>query len=145
MSRVMLIAADKPLPLCDKRVERSKTSRIGGEAYTISCLSGFAVMEHAYYRSAVDSLALTMKPYQYELCTETHKDDLSEFKDYLERNFVSGEEAELWNLWVGDDDLGRVPHYRGHLSDFDLDTLAQFECPPHHDGGIGQCCLTIVI
>ena len=144
MSRVMLIAADKPLPLCDKRVERSKTTRVEGEMFTVSCLSGFAVMEHAYYRSAVDSLALTMKPYQYELCAETHEDDLSELKAYLEQNFESGEEAELWNLWVGDD-LGRVPHYRGHLSDFDLDTLEQFICPPYHGGGIGQCCMTVVI
>ena len=145
MSRVTLIAADKPLPLCDKRRERSKTTLIEGEVYTVSCLSGFAVLEHAYYRSAVDSRALSMKPYQYELHTETHEDDLSAFKAYLERNFASGEEAELWNLWVGDDDMGQVPHYRGPLSRFGLDTLEQFENPPHHDGGIGQCCMTIVI
>ena len=145
MSRVLLIAADKPLPLCDKRVERSRTVRAAGEMYTVSCLSGFAVMEHAYYRSAVDHMALTMKPCQYELCAEVHEDDLAEFKAYLEQNFASGEEVELWNLWVGDDDPGGVPHYRGHLSVFDAETLEQFVCPPRHGGGIGQCCVTVVI
>ena len=141
MSRVVLVAADKPLPLCDKRVQRSKTSG----AYTISCLSGFAVMEHAYYRSAVDSLELPMKSYQYELSAEFHEDDLAALKAYLAQAFAPGEETELWNLWVGDDDLGAVPRYRGRLADFDLDTLKQFVCPPHPDGGIGQCCMTIVI
>ena len=56
MSRVMLIAADKPLPLCDKQEERTVVSRFEGEEYRVTCLSGFRISEHAYYRPAVDAL-----------------------------------------------------------------------------------------
>ena len=145
MSRVLLLAADKPLPLCDRQTERTRTVSLSGKTFTITAMGGFAVREHSYYRSSVDELGYPMKPYQYELEIEIGEEDLADFRAYLEEQFASGEEIELWNLWVGDDDLGHVPHYRGPMADFDLDTLAQFERPPHPDGGIGQCCMTIVI
>jgi len=133
MSRVYLIAADKPLPFCDRREERSRT--FGG--YTISCLSGFCVSEHSYYRSCVDGLALTMKPYQYELALERHEGDLAALRAYLAENFAAGESVELWSIWVGDEPARPVRH-RGRLADFDMDTLEQFLSAE----GI---CMTIVV
>ena len=145
MSRVLLIAADKPLPLCSRQEERSKTVQVGGTVYTIACEAGFAVREHGYYRCAVDDLGLSMKPCQYELALEACEADLSHLKTYLRENLTPGDTAELWNLWVGDDRLGAVPHFRGALSDMESDTLEQFLESRHPDGGIGQCCMTVLI
>ena len=63
MSWVLLLTADKPLPLCDHQQERSVTVRVGGKEYTISSLSGFKIEDHIYYRSSVDLLNYPMKPY----------------------------------------------------------------------------------
>lgn len=145
MSRVMLLAADRPLPLCDKQEERAKTVRVDGRSFTVSAPAGFAVREHSYYRFAVDELGLSMRSYLYELELEACEKDLLHLKTYLSAHLAPGEEAELWNLWVGVDRLGAVPHFRGQLSDLDTDTLEQFLAPPHGDGGIGQCCLTVLI
>ena len=145
MSRVILLAADKPLPLCVRQEERTKAVRVEGKQFTVSGPAGFAVREHSYYRFAVDELGLFMKSYQYELELEVCEKDLLHLKTYLSACLAPGEEAELWNLWVGIDRMGTVPHYRGQLSDFDTDTLEQFLDPPHPDGGIGQCRLTVLI
>ena len=145
MSRVLLLAADKPLPLCDKQCERTKTSVISGETFSVTALFGFRVFEHAYYRGAVEELSLEMKPYPYELELEHNEEDLAHFKAYLAECFSPGEEFELWNVWVGTDDLGRPTHYRGSLSDFDMETLQQFLLPPYPDGGLGQCRMTVTV
>ena len=145
MSRVYLITADKPLPLCDKQVERTKTAKVKDKLFTITAEAGFAVREHNYYRYAVDDLGLMMKPYQYELELEVHEDDLADLKAYLEMHFAPGEDAELWNLWVGTDRLGAVPHFRAQLSGLDMAALTQFVQPPYPDGGIGQCRMTVTI
>ncbi len=145
MSRVLLIAADKHLSLCDRQTERTKVSIIGGETFSVTCPAGFRVTEHTYYRSAVDALGFSMKPFQYELELETCEEDLAHLMTYLREHFTSGEEVELWNLWVGGDDLGRAPHYRGKLSAFDMETLRQFLEPAHPDGSIGQCRMTVII
>ena len=145
MSRVMLIAADKPLPLCDKQEERTVVSRFKGEEYRVTCLSGFRISEHAYYRPAVDALGYEIKPFQYELDLEEHETDLKNLRDYLREHFTCGETAELWNLWVGDDQDNKPVHYAGNLSDFEMDTLKQFLNPVLDNGIIGQCCMTITI
>ena len=145
MSRVLLLAADHPLPLCDRQCERTKTTTIQGETFSFTCLVGFRVFEHAYYREAVEALGHNMKPYQYELELELLEEDLAHFKAYLQQHFAPGEEAELWNVWVGTDDLGRPTHYRGSLADFDMETLRQFLLPPYPDGGLGQCRITVTI
>ena len=98
MSRVLLIAADKPLPLCSCCEVRTKTVTIEGTPHTISFPCGFQVSEHSYYRSCVDGLGYSMKPYQYELNLEIHENDLTNLKAYLSENFLSGEEVEFWNL-----------------------------------------------
>ena len=145
MSYVLMMTADKPLPLCDRREERESVSVVSNREYTISFVRGFRVAEHRYYRHAVDDLGLSMKPYQYQLGLEIHEKDLSDFKDYLKEQFASGEEAELWNLWVGVDRSGHVPHYQGRLADFDMETLEQLCRPPSRNGLPGQCRMTITI
>ena len=145
MSRVMLIAADKPLPLCDKQEERAVISRFAGEEYRVACLSGFRVGEHAYYRPAVDALGYQIKPFQYELDLEEHETDLKNLLVYLREHFACGETVELWNLWVGDDRDNRYARYAGTLTDFDMDTLKQFLNPMQGNGVIGQCRITIII
>ena len=145
MSRVHLIAADKPLPLCDLQEVRTSTSVVSGETYTISFLRGFRVTEHRYYRSAVDSLEYPIKPYQYELGLELHEKDLAHLKEYLTQNFLSGETVELWSIWVGIDQSGRLPHYSGNLKDFDMETMEQFLNPDPANNAPGQCWITITI
>ena len=146
MSRVHLIAADKPLPLCDRQVERASTSVVSGKTYTISFLRGFRVAEHRYYRNAVDLLEYPIKPFQYELELELHKDDLAHLKEYLSQNFQSGETVELWSIWVNDSLRKKAPpHYSGHLKDFDMETLEQFLNPGLTGSMPGQCRMTITI
>ena len=145
MSRVCLIAADKPLPLCDRQEERTSTHTVSGKPFTISFVQGFRVAEHRYYRHAVDVLNYPMKPHQYELELELHEDDLAHLKEYLSQNFRPGETVELWNIWVGIDQSGHLPHYSGFLKDFDMDTMEQFLKPGLENGAPGQCRITITI
>ena len=145
MSRVLLLAADKPIPLCDRQEERTVVSRFEGEEYRVTCRSGFCVDEHDYYRPAVDALGYGIKPFRYELNLEEHETDLKNLLDYLRENFACGETVELWNLWVGDDQDNRPIRYAGNLTDFEMDTLKQFLNPALGNGVIGQCRMTITI
>lgn len=145
MSQVMLLTADKPLPLCDRQEERMQTVTVGAASVSVTVPAGFAVREHSYYRDAVEELDYSMKPWQYELELEPDETDLAALRCYLEGNFASGEEVELWNLWVGDDALARPACYHGELAAFDMDALRQLLTPPQKDGGIGQCRMRIVI
>jgi hypothetical protein len=145
MSRICLIAADNPLPLCDRQEERASVISVNGCSHTISFVRGFRVAEHSYYRTAVDVLQLPLKPFQYELELELHEDDLIHLKDYLSRNFRPGETAELWNIWVGADRSDKIPHFSGSLQDFDTETLDQFLNPDTPCHLPGQCRMTITI
>ena len=134
MSAVTLLCADRPLPLYDSGIRRTRTSSHGG--YTVSMeTSGFSVQEHAYYREAVEELGLRMKPCQYELNLQATAEDAAELRAYLERNLRPGEAVELWSLWVGDGPT-RPRRFGGRLADLDLDTLRQLEEQL-------QTCLTI--
>lgn len=139
MSQVVLLAADKPLPLYSRREMRTSVETVGDETFTISCESGFRVSEHHYYRRATDELGYPIKPYQYELSLERNEAGLRDLRAYLTRHFTPGEEVELWSIWL-DNGLGRrPPHFCGSLADFDMDTLEQL-LPPHKPG---MCWLTI--
>lgn len=130
MSYVCLLAADHPTPLCEASAPRIRTVSTGGDRYTIE-EDGFSVLEHEYYRSAVDELGLTMKPCQYELNLRATEDDLNQFRAYLAAHLTTGEEVELWGLWVGGPDEERPTRYRGALDQFDLETLNLLEeCRP---------------
>lgn len=147
MSHVILIAADKELPLLDHERETSY------ENHRFTFANGVRVLEHEYYRWAVDELGFEMKPCQYELDVVQHENDLRSLVDYLKENFTSGEEAELWSLWVGSGGGERPRRYRGRLSEFDLDTLGmltELQKEPdltneYPDGLLSQICLTIEI
>ena len=144
MSRVCLIAADKPLPLQNQQAERTSTVHVMGESFTVTALRGFRVGEHSYYRHAVELLNYPMKPHQYELELEHHSDDLAHLLAYLRSNFASGETVELWSIWVGEDQC-RPVRYSGTLAEFDMDTLDQLLNPPAREDAPGQCCLTVRI
>ena len=138
MSQVRLLAADRPLPLCDQQEEHTSTVMVRGEPVSITIPRGFLVEEHLYYRSAVDALDYPIKPWRYELELEAEEADLNALKAYLAENLHPGETAELWSIWLSDDVGKRPPHYRGTLADFDLETLRQFLEP-------GQRWLSVTI
>ena len=103
-------------------------------------------------RFIADELGLELKPFQYELDFEPCQTDLDLLLAYLRENLAPGEEVELWSLWVGSGG-GRVRHYRGRLSEFDLDTLGMLTETQYEpdltgefpDGLICQVCLTVEI
>ena len=154
MSHVCLIAADKELPLCDRQEYRESTVTVpNDEHFAIGFTCGFAVTEHSYYCDAVDGLGLEIKPFRYALDFECCEADLNQLLTYLKENFSPGEEAELWSLWVGDGHGERPIHYRGRLSEFDLDTLGMLTehakepdlAGEYPDGLISQICITVEI
>lgn len=72
MSRVILLAADRPLPLLEPAFRRVRcTGRFTVET------DGFSVRPHEYYRGAVDELGLELKPFQYELDLEATQEDVN--------------------------------------------------------------------
>ena len=121
MSRVMLLCADHPLPLYGSQTHRVYFRR--GVRYEED---GFSVQPYVYYRPAVDDLELPMKPHRYELDLRATAQDAVLLRDYLRASCVSGEQVELWNLWVGDA-RARPFHLAGPLADLDADALAQLE------------------
>ena len=146
MSRVMLIAADKPLPYCNFQEMRTKTITIpSGEQFRVSAPAGFRVEEHSYYRHAVEELHLTIKPHQVEFSLQTDESDLLRLREYLGEHFSPGEEVELWNLWVGIDRDERMIHYRTSLSDLDMEAMEQFLVIPLEHGKFAQYQMTIDI
>ena len=132
MSRVMLLCADHPLPLYDSQTRRDYFRR--GVRYEED---GFSVQPHVYYRPAVDDLELPMKLHRYELDLRATAQDAALLRDYLRASCVSGEQVELWNLWVGDARV-RAFHLAGPLADLDADALAQLE---ERD----QTCITLTV
>ncbi len=140
MSRVILLAADRPLPLLEPAFRRVRCTG----KFTVES-DGFFVRPHEYYRSAVDELGLALKPFQYELDLEATQEDADALRSYLMGHCRPGERAELWNLWVGVDREDRVPHFQGELAGLALDTLEQLCSPPMGRGCPGQCWLTVTI
>ncbi len=144
MSQVILLAADRPLPLHEPTTRRIRTVRSGRETIPVE-EEGFSVRAHAYYRGAVEGLGLEMKPYQYELDVAPAREEAALLRDYLAARCRPGEQVELWNLWVGPDRAKKVPSFRGRLADLDEQALAQLCDPPLQNGRPGQCRLTVTI
>ena len=141
MSLCMLIAADKLLPLCSKKMERSRTAEAEGELFTVSALSGFSVEEHSYYRDVVNALGYPIKDYRYELSLEEDETDLQNLKDYLLEQFAPGEEVELWSIWVGDYEGKKDPVFRKiSLQELDMDAVHTL-C----NGHLQECQLSVTI
>ena len=78
-----------------------------------------------------------MKLHRYELDLRATAQDAALLRDYLRASCVSGEQVELWNLWVGDARV-RAFHLAGPLADLDADALAQLE---ERD----QTCITLTV
>lgn len=141
MSLCMLIAADKPLPLCSRKTERSRTVEIEGEQFTVSCLSGFSVEEHNYYRDAVNVLDYPIKDYRYELSLEEEEADLQSLRDYLLEQFAPGEEVELWSIWLGDYEGKEIPVFQKiSVQELDMDAVHML-C----NGHLRECRLSVKI
>lgn len=139
MSCVMLIAADKSLPVFHCQQSRIKAVHSGGTVISADLAAGFSIGEHVYYRAAVDELELPIKPFQYELNLEETQSDLRNLMTYLEANLSPGDCVELWRLWLSGDIGQRCPpRFQGRLADFDMDTLHQFL-------SMEQICLSITI
>lgn len=98
MSQIMLIAADKPLPLCDYQETRTHQVRVGGQSLSMTLTEGFKIEEHYYYRDAVAALGFPMRPCRYELSMTYVERDLWLLQDYLERHMSPGDRAELWSV-----------------------------------------------
>ena len=140
MSRVILLAADRPLPLLEPAFRRVRcTGKLTVET------DGFSVRPHEYYRSVVDELGVELKPFRYELDLEVTQEDVDALRAYLADHCRPGERIELWNLWVGVDREDRIPHFQGELADLALDTLEQLCSPPMERDCPGQCRLTVTI
>ena len=120
MSYVLLMAADKPLPLCNHSAVRETVS---GE-YSVSFACGFTVAEHRYYRAATDELAYPLREFQYELDLYNDEADFCLLKSYLADNFRPGETVDLWHVCISDLDDRRCPPCRkGTLAEFDMDIM----------------------
>ena len=140
MSRVILLAADRPLPLLEPAFRRVRCTG----KFTVET-DGFSVRPHEYYRSAVDELGVELKPFQYELDLEVTQEDVDALRADLADHCRQGERVELWNLWVGVDREDRIPHFQGELADLALDTLEQLCSLPMERDCPGQCRLTVTI
>ena len=136
MSHVCLLAADRPASLYEAAEQRTRVVRFQGKQMLVR-EDGFSVIEHEYYRPAVDELGYAMKPHQYELNLRAAEDDLRLLRDYLVENFAPGEEVELWSLWVGGE-RERLARLRGPLDGVDMKELERFE-------EIHPICLTVEI
>ena len=136
MSHVCLLAADRPAPLYEAAEQRTRVVRFQGKQMLVQ-EDGFSVMEHEYYRPAVEELDYPMKPHQYELNLRATEDDLRLLRDYLAKHFAPGEKVELWNLWVGGE-KERLARLWGPLDGLDMKELERFE-------QIHPICLTVEI
>lgn len=125
MSRVYLLAADQPAPLYRAAGPRTRLVRDRGRQNAV-VEDGFSVIEHEYYRPAVEELGYVMKPYRYELDLRATEEDLRQLRAYLAQNFAPGDEVELWGLWIGGGEA-RPELCRGPLDALDMETLEQLE------------------
>lgn len=136
MSWVRLLAADRPAPLYQSQERRVRQVSIDGQRVSVE-EDGFAVLAHEYYRQAVEELGHPMKPCQYELDLRATQGDLEQLRAYLKEHFASGEEVELWGLWVGGEEA-RPARFRGPLDGLDIEELERLE-------GTSPVCLTVEI
>ena len=140
MSLVILLAADRPLPLLEPAFRRVRCTG----KFTVET-DGFSVRPHEYYQSVVDELGVELKPFRHELDLEVTQEDVDALRAYLADHCRPGERIELWNLWVGVDREDRIPHFQGELADLALDTLEQLCSLPMERDCPGQCRLTVTI
>ena len=136
MSQVILLAADHSLPPFVSGERRVRSVPMPGGTLCVE-EDGFSVVPLTYYKTAVEDLALAVKPCRYELDLQDTPQDLLCLRSYLTAHCLPGEQVELWNLWVGGEN-DPVRHFSGAFRDFDLEVLEQlFEAY--------QTCVSITI
>ena len=122
MSHVILLCADRPLPLYDPHIRRART-----EGSVTVERDGFSVQANAYYRQAVEELDFPMKPCRYELDLEPTDQDAGLLKQYLEQQLRPGEEVQLWSVWVPRYPEDGLSRYRGQWEELDKEALTLLE------------------
>ena len=122
MSHVILLCADRPLPLYD-----SHARRVRAEGSVTVERDGFSVQANAYYRQAVEELDFPMKPCRYELDLEPTDQDAGLLKQYLEQQLRPGEEVQLWSVWVPRYPEDGLSRYRGRWEELDREALTLLE------------------
>ena len=122
MSHVILLCADRPLPLYDPHARRVRAEG----AVTVE-RDGFSVQANAYYRQAVEELDFPMKPCRYELDLEPTDQDAGLLKQYLEQQLRPGEEVQLWSVWVPRYPEDGLSRYRGRWEELDREALTLLE------------------
>ncbi len=143
MSYVLMMTADKPLPLCDRSAVRTTVSVVEGEEISISFPCGFSVSEHCYYRHCTDALCYPFKIHQYELDLYTDQADLNNLKEYLREHFEPGETVDFWHVCVSDIEGKSCPFREtATLDEFNLATMGKLkEISKYGD----QCWLSVTI
>ena len=128
MSYVLLMAADRPLPLCDHSAVRTTISVVEDEEFSISVSCGFSVSEHRYYRHCTDALCYPFKPFQYELDLYVDQADLDNLKRYLHEHFEAGEVVDFWHVCVSDVEGKSCPSRETVvLNEFTLETMGKLK------------------
>ena len=122
MSHVILLCADRPLPLYDPHARR-----VRAEGSVTVERDGFSVQANAYYRQAVEELDFPMKPCRYELDLEPTDQDAGLLKQYLEQQLRPGEEVQLWSVWVPRYPEDGLSRYRGQWEELDREALTLLE------------------
>ena len=134
MSFFHLLASDRPLPLCDCRSLRTVVS---GQV-SFSGELGFSVENCTCY---LDEQAHGgIKAYVYRMpYLVWDESTLRDLKRYLNRRLSSGDQAQLWHIWLGDDGSDGPPaRYRGRLADLDMEEFQLLF-------GKEELCLTVTI
>lgn len=127
MSCVYLLCADHPLPSYGPKARR----------LIHDAEDSFSVRPLEYYCSAVEDLGLSMKPCRYELGLRATGQGAALLRNYLSLHCTTGEQVELWYLWVGEVNV-RAFRLAGSLANLDTDTLKQLEERE-------QTCITLTI
>ena len=143
MSYVLLLTADKPLPLCDRSAVRTSVFTVEGEEFGISVSCGFSISEHRYYRHCTDALRYPFRSFQYELDLYADQADLDNLKSYLREHVEAGETVDLWHVCISDVE-GKTcpPRETVVLDDFTLKTMKRLkEINEYGD----QCWLSVTI
>ena len=137
MSVFHFLASDRTIPLCDYSTWQMEEHIFGNDTISIPCRIGFALFPRTL--NPCEMLHCETRPHCYELSLSQDEACLAAFKQHLSDHLPPGETIELWSVWASSElDRKSPPHFNGRLSDFDMDTLAQFLAA-------GERCLKITI
>lgn len=134
MSFVHILAADIPLPLCNRSSMRTIAA---SDQVSVTGLSGFSLRPCTYYPH--EMAHCHTRPHQYAMWLEEDERTLADLRSYLYAHLSPGSSVELWHIWLDGAPLRPAPpRYHGTLAELDRDAFSQlFEN--------SECCLTVEI